>query len=135
MMIKVSTAVVVALLVGFVGSAPAQDAPKPEVAKGVSSRGLVTSLGGFSATVNAPVFVTGATVEIQPGGQTGRQQFRVPTFIYVLDGTVRCSLPESTERLTPGSTLVISEGCPHSLGTDEGAAWLEIKSPPQATWH
>jgi hypothetical protein len=86
MMTKVSAAVVVALLIGLVGSAPAQDAPKPEVAKGVSSRGLVTSLGGFSATVNAPVFVNGATVEIQPGGQTGRQQFRVPTFIYVLDG-------------------------------------------------
>jgi hypothetical protein len=89
MITKVSIAVVVALLIGLVGSAPAQQPEaKPEVAKGVSSRGLVTSLGGFSATVNAPVFVTGSTVEIAPGGQTGRQQFRVPTFVFILDGVM-----------------------------------------------
>ena len=86
-MTKVVIAVVVALLVAGAGSAAAQQpAPQPEVAKGVSSRGLVTSLGGFSATINAPVFVTGSTVDIEPGGQTGRQQFRVPTFVFVLDG-------------------------------------------------
>ncbi len=33
-----------------------------------------------------PVVVTGATVELEPGGQTGREQFRVPTYIYVLEG-------------------------------------------------
>jgi hypothetical protein len=36
--------------------------------------------------VNTPLFVTGSTVELEPGGQTGKEQFRVPTFIYVLDG-------------------------------------------------
>jgi hypothetical protein len=80
------------LLVGlFLGctSLPvtAQDA-KPAEPKGITSRGLVTSLGGFSATVNAPIFVTGATVELAPGGQTGRQQFRVPTFVYVIEGVL-----------------------------------------------
>lgn len=54
--------------------------------KGVKSKGLVTSLGSFRDTVNMPVVVTGATVELEPGGQTGREQFRVPTYIYVLDG-------------------------------------------------
>ena len=54
--------------------------------KGVTVRGLVTSLGAFSATVNTPIFVTGATVELSPGGQTGRQEFRVPTYIYVIEG-------------------------------------------------
>jgi hypothetical protein len=49
-------------------------------------KGLVTSLGGFSATVDVPVTFTGATVEIAPGGQTGRQMFRVPTYVYVLEG-------------------------------------------------
>ena len=54
--------------------------------KGVTLKGLVTSLGAFSATVNTPIFVTGATVELSPGGQTGRQEFRVPTYIYVIEG-------------------------------------------------
>ncbi len=56
--------------------------------KGVTLKGLVTSLGPFSATVNTPIFVTGATVELEPGGQTGRQEFRVPTYIYVIDGVL-----------------------------------------------
>ncbi len=65
----------------------AQDAKPPE-SKGITTRGLITSLGGFSATVNAPIFVTGSTVELTPGGQTGRQQYRVPTFVYVLEGVL-----------------------------------------------
>jgi quercetin dioxygenase-like cupin family protein len=56
--------------------------------KGVTVKGLVTSLGGFSATVSTPLFLTGSTVELAPGGQTGRQEFRVPTFIYVIEGTL-----------------------------------------------
>ena len=62
-------------------SAQSDNAPK-----GVSMRNLVTSLGGFSATVNMPVFVTGSTVELAAGGQSGREQFRVPTFVYVIEG-------------------------------------------------
>ena len=88
MMITRVLTVVAALLVGLApASALAQDA-KPPQPKGVSTKGLVTSLGGFSATVNAPLFITGATVDLEPGGQTGRQQFRVPTYIYVIDGVL-----------------------------------------------
>jgi hypothetical protein len=76
------------LVIGLAGvPADAQDPKAPEP-KGVKARGLVTSLGGFSATVNEPIFVTGSTVELEPGGQTGRQQFRVPTFIHVIEGTL-----------------------------------------------
>jgi quercetin dioxygenase-like cupin family protein len=84
MMIRMMVAVV-ALLVGGM-SLPAGAQEPPAAPKGVTSRNLVTSLGGFSATVNAPLLVSGATISLEPGGQTGRQQFRVPTFIYVLDG-------------------------------------------------
>ena len=63
----------------------AQSQPAAEP-KGVTVKGLVTSLGGFSATVSTPIFLTGATVELAPGGQTGRQEFRVPTYIYVIEG-------------------------------------------------
>ena len=56
---------------------------KPPEAK---IRNLVTSLGGFSATVGMPVAFSGSTVELEPGGQTGRQMFRVPTYVYVVEG-------------------------------------------------
>ena len=78
-----------ALLIGAAAvPAVAQDAAKPPAPQGVKTRGLFTSLGGFSATVGVPILVTGGTVELEPGGQTGRQQFRVPTFIYVLEGVL-----------------------------------------------
>jgi hypothetical protein len=84
---KTSIAALASLLVvgPAILPAAAQDQKVPEP-KGVKVKGLVTSLGGFSATVNAPLFVTGATVELEPGGQTGRQQFRVPTYVYVIEG-------------------------------------------------
>jgi quercetin dioxygenase-like cupin family protein len=87
MMIRVMVAVVVAILVGGTWLPAWAQQPAPAGApKGVTSRNLVTSLGGFSATVNAPILLTGSTVTLEPGGQTGREQFRVPTFIYVLEG-------------------------------------------------
>ncbi len=75
-------------LIGLITPALAQaPAPAPQ-AKGVKSSTLVTSLGGFKETVSIPVVLSGQTVEIEPGGQTGRQRHLVPTFIYVLEGTL-----------------------------------------------
>ena len=82
-----SFVLVTAILGAAFGAAPAS-AQSDNAPKGVTMRGLVTSLGGFKDTVNMPVFVTGSTVELAPGGQTGREQFRVPTFIYVIDGVL-----------------------------------------------
>ncbi len=65
--------------------AGAQDAMGP---KGVKTRGLVDSLGPFSKTVRATVTITGATVELEPAGQTGRERFAVPTLIYVVEGVL-----------------------------------------------
>ncbi len=73
------------IVIGLAGVPAGAQVPEP---KGVAVKGLVTSLGGFSATVNEPLFVTGSTVELAPGGQTGRQQFRVPTFVYVIEGVL-----------------------------------------------
>ncbi|HYB70358.1 MAG TPA: cupin domain-containing protein [Candidatus Bathyarchaeia archaeon] len=86
---KALTATAAILLVIALAGIPAwaQDQKVPEP-KGVKVKGLVTSLGGFSATVNTPLLVTGSTVELEPGGQTGREQFRVPTFVYVLEGVL-----------------------------------------------
>jgi hypothetical protein len=81
--ITLVAALVVALGVPASAQQPAADTKAP---KGVKARNLVTSLGGFTATVNAPLLVTGQTVELEPGGHTGRQQYRVPTFVYVIEG-------------------------------------------------
>jgi hypothetical protein len=87
MITKVSIAAAASLLVVGFASLPAEAQAQPAAEpKGVTVRGLVTSLGGFSATVVTPIFITGSTVDLEPGGQTGRQEFRVPTFIYVLEG-------------------------------------------------
>ena len=85
MIIRLSLAFVIALVVAVVTPAGAQQADTT-APKGFKTRNLVTSLGGFTATVNAPILVTGSQLELEPGGHTGRQQYRVPTFIYVIDG-------------------------------------------------
>ncbi len=95
---KLIVAVVVALVVfgsgtwardggGGMPAALAQDG-KPEVEKGVRTRALVTSLGGFRGTAAVPIVLTGQVVEIEPGGQTGRQRHLVPSYIYVLEGVL-----------------------------------------------
>ncbi|PYM25714.1 MAG: hypothetical protein DMD80_20400 [Candidatus Rokuibacteriota bacterium] len=87
MVIRLSLGLVVALVLALLAPADAQQpTADTKAAKGVKARNLVTSLGGFSATVNAPILLTGQTIELEPGGHTGRLQFRVPTFVYVIEG-------------------------------------------------
>src|SRR2546428_10490153 len=85
MVTRVSLAFVVALLLGL-SSQPvdAQDSKDP---KGVTVKALVTSLGGFSATVNAPIFLTGATVDLEAGGGTGGPQVKGPASNYNTHGS------------------------------------------------
>jgi quercetin dioxygenase-like cupin family protein len=75
----------------YYGAAPApaqaQDG-KPAQEKGVKSRNLVTSLGGFRGAASVPIVLTGQIVEIEPGGQTGRQRHNVPSYIFVIEGTL-----------------------------------------------
>ncbi len=98
MRLKAAVAVLVALFI-VVGGAQAQygalSAPVAQAQdskaigeKGVTTKGLVTSLGGFRGTANVPVVLTGQVVTIAPGGQTGRQRHMVASYIYVLEGTL-----------------------------------------------
>jgi len=73
---------------GGPGLAQAQQPGPPPQPKGVTAKNLVTSLGGFRGTANLPIVLTGQIVEIEPGGQTGRQRHMVPSYIYVLEGTL-----------------------------------------------
>ena len=122
MIMRMSIAAAASLLVIALAGPPASaQAQKPPEPKGVKVTGLVTSLGGFSATVNAPLLVTGSTVELEPGGQTGKEQFRVPTFIYVLDGILT-----SDYEAGPGG---IKGAQYHAAGQsymDEGGWWHNL---------
>lgn len=73
---------------GGAPSALAQQAGPAPQPKGVTAKNLVTSLGGFRGVTNVPIVLTGQLVEIEPGGQTGRQRHTVPSYIYVLDGVL-----------------------------------------------
>jgi len=106
-------------LIGLSTPAVAQaPAPVPQ-AKGVKSSTLITSLGGFKETVSIPVVLSGQTIEIEPGGQTGRQRHLVPTFIYVLDGTL----------------VTNSEGGRVGVGGAQYHAAGQSYSDPAGVWH
>jgi quercetin dioxygenase-like cupin family protein len=93
-------------------------APVPQP-KGVKSSNLITSLGGFREVVSIPVVLTGQTLEIEPGGQTGRQRHTVPTFVYVLEGTL----------------VTNSEGGRVGVGGVQYHAAGQSYSDPAGVWH
>ena len=103
---------------GGASTAQAQDA-KPAEPKGVSAKNLVTSLGGFRGTANIPIVLTGQTVEIEPGGQTGRQRHLVPSYIYVLEGVLTTN----------------SEGGPVGVGGAQYHAAGQSYMDAMGVWH
>ena len=116
--------IVVALVVGMVafavriGPAAAQ-APAVPQEKGVTAANLVTSLGAFRGVTSVPLVLTGQVVTIEPGGQTGRQRHTVPSYIYVLEGT----LTTNSEGGPPGTAGVQY----HS----EGQSYMDVVN----VWH
>ena len=96
----------------------AQD-QKPAVESGVKTKSLVTSLGGYRQVDNIPIVLTGMTVEIAPGGQTGRERYLVPTYIYVLEGTLTTD----------------TEGGPVGVAGVQYHAEGQSYSSPVGVWH
>jgi quercetin dioxygenase-like cupin family protein len=87
---RIGLAAIVAAVACIALAAPALaqgPTPNPEP-KGVTANPIITSLGPFREAVSIPIVLSGQTIEIAPGGQTGRQRHNVPTFIYVLEGTL-----------------------------------------------
>jgi quercetin dioxygenase-like cupin family protein len=131
----VALGVAVLVVIGWVPSsaqyggalvAQAQDAKRAE-AKGVKTRNLVTSLGGFRATANVPIVLTGQVVELEPGGQTGRERYLVPAYIYVLEGTLTTD--------TDGGPIGIAGVQYHGTGqsyVDPGGIWHNFSNPGSA---
>ncbi|MBI3824551.1 MAG: hypothetical protein HY294_00970 [Candidatus Rokubacteria bacterium] len=71
-----------------VAPAQAQDA-KPAQPKGVKAVPTVSSTGVMPRIgMTVPVVLMGQTLTLEPGGQTGKMRFLVPSYIYVLEGTL-----------------------------------------------
>ena len=87
--------------------------------KGVKALNLVTSTGGFSYRSEIPLAMSGQKVQIEPGGETARQMFLVPAFIYVVDGVL-------TVDSEAGSTGV--------KGLQYYAGGQAVALPPTGTW-
>src|SRR3989442_11650261 len=72
---KMFVVLTITLVVGVAGlPVDAQDSKDP---KGITVRNLVTCLGGFSATVNAPILITCGAVALGLGVQTRLQPCQV----------------------------------------------------------
>jgi quercetin dioxygenase-like cupin family protein len=115
-------AVVVFGLVSFAGatSSPAvAQGDKAAEEKGVKTSPLVTSLGPFRQATSIPIVMTGQIVEIAPGGQTGRERTLVPSFLYVLEGTLTTN----------------TEGGPIGVGGVQYHAAGQSYSEPVGLWH
>lgn len=114
----VAVAVTVAVVAGgWQARATAQDKAAGE--KGVKATSLVTSLGPFRQMTNIPLVLTGQTIEIEPGGQTGRERHMVPSFVYVLEGTLVTN--------TEGGPVGVSGVQYHTAG--------QAYSDPVGVWH
>lgn len=115
-------AAVVVGLVSFAGtmSSPvaAQGDKAPEE-KGVKTSPLVTSLGPFRQATSIPIVMAGQIVEIAPGGQTGRERTLVPSFLYVLEGTL----------------ITNTEGGPIGVGGIQYHSAGQSYSEPIGLWH
>ncbi len=85
----VATAVALFVLVPVGPTAPARaQGAKPPQPKGVKTSNLVSSTGPFRAPAAIPVVLSGQTIELEPGGQTGKMRYLVPAYIYVVDGVL-----------------------------------------------
>lgn len=98
--------------------AAAQGDKAPEE-KGVKTSPLVTSLGAFRQPTSIPIVMSGQIVEIAPGGQTGRERTLVPSFLYVLEGTLTTN----------------TEGGPIGVGGVQYHAAGQSYSEPVGLWH
>ena len=108
------------LLVGLASPpAEAQDQKSPEP-KGVTVKPLIASAGfpPFKETVNTPIAISGATVDIAPGGLTGRQRFAIPTYLYVIEGVLTTEYEAG-----PGGTRGAQYHAAGQSFVDPGGIW------------
>jgi quercetin dioxygenase-like cupin family protein len=123
----VTVAVALAVLAGG-WHAPATAQDKAAGEKGVKATNLVTSLGPFRQNTSIPLVLTGQTIEIEPGGQTGRERHLVPSYVYVLEGTLVTN--------TEGGPVGVAGVQYHTAGqsySDPVGVWHNYSNPGPGT--
>jgi hypothetical protein len=125
MTVKIVATLAVLAMVGLAGLPATGQEAKPPEPKGMQVKGLVSSLGplGGFGNVQTDLQLTGATVELQPGGQTGRQRFLVPTFIYVIEGVLTTEYDPGP--IAHGGTQYFATGQSH---VDSKSLWHNFKN-------
>ena len=93
------------IILGFAGGAVALD-PTATV-RVTPLLNTTTSWNGQPLAYPAgPAEITGLHVEVAPGGETGWHQHPVPSFGFVLEGTLEVTLKDGqVKRLNPGDAL------------------------------
>lgn len=101
---------VIALFAGLTLSANAQQAPPPQPPGITVGRLLVTTTTVTGQPLEFPLFrnqVAAFLLELDPGGQSGPQQFLVPAVVYVLEGTLTAEVEGQPPRVfTAGQAFV-----------------------------
>jgi len=73
-----------------------------------------------------PAEVTGLQVEIAPGGETGWHQHNMPSFAFMLEGTLEVTLKDGqVKRLQAGDALAEVVNTPHN-GRNVGATPVKL---------
>ncbi|HEX2166695.1 MAG TPA: cupin domain-containing protein [Longimicrobiales bacterium] len=80
---------------------------------------------------NGPMRVT--LVVLGPGGQLAEHSADGPITVQPLDGTIRFTAAGETTELGAGELLAAGAGVPHSVSSQEGAAFLLTVARPDAS--
>jgi quercetin dioxygenase-like cupin family protein len=56
------------------------------------------------------------------------------SLVYLLSGRINARVADETRELGPGDAVLHPTGVPHHIEALVDARWIEIKSPPRATW-
>lgn len=115
----------VLVLLGFSGGAVALD-PTATVRVTPLLKTTTSWNGQPLAYPAGPAEITGLQVEIAPGGETGWHQHPVPSFGFLLEGTLEVTLKDGqVKRLNPGDALAEVVNTTHN-GRNVGAVPVKI---------
>jgi quercetin dioxygenase-like cupin family protein len=56
------------------------------------------------------------------------------SFVYVISGRIRATVRDEARELGPGDAVLHPTGVAHQIEALVDARWIEVKTPPRATW-
>lgn len=74
-------------------------------------------------------------VTISRGTVTPVHQHRHESYLYVVSGRVKATVGEDVYIVGPGDAILHPAEVDHISEALEDAVWIEVKAPPEETWH